>query len=338
MHTHHSHSGSYCAHADPKSTLRDMFQRAIDSGMTVFAMTEHMPRGNEDLYSEELEAKDSAQSLEKRFDDYIAEATRLREVYIATGSIQSASSTSSKITTAPSTSDKDPERMEVLIGLETEYIRPSSLTLLSSLLFRYSSNIDFFLGSVHHVHTIPIDFDHATYLQARAACSPPTDNQLFADYFDAQYEMLQALRPQLVGHFDLIRLLSDEPDADWRALTDGHGNKLWMAIDRNLAFVRSYGGLLEINTSAWRKGLQDPYPRREIVMRWREMGGDVVLSDDSHSVAQVGTNYEKLKDFLTSYGVEQIAFLKGRKDGQAVAMGQGGGRCEIAYVDVKELW
>ena len=99
---------------------------------------------------------------------------------------------------------------------------------------------------------------------------------------------------------------------------------------------------MEINTSAWRKGLQDPYPRREIVEMWRQMGGDVVLSDDSHSVAQVGTNYDRLKEFLIGCGVGRVAYLKRRqhKDG-GVWLRIGGGesrQCEVGYVNVGELW
>jgi len=342
MHTHHSHSGSYCAHADPKSTLRDMFQKALDSGMTVFAMTEHMPRSDEDLYPEELEANDSAQTLSKRFDDYITEASRLRDAYYATGSLPEAESNTNKPPmhpTPPSSKQQQPQA-EILIALETEFIRPSTLTLLKALLTKHSSQLDFLLGSIHHVHTIPIDFDHPTYLSARAACTPPTDTQLFADYFDAQHAMLRALQPQIVGHFDLVRLLSDTPDADWRTLATSSGEKLWSKIQRNLDFVKSYGGLLEINTSGWRKGLEDPYPKREIVESWTATGGDVVLSDDSHGVAQVGTNYERLKGFLEGCGVLRVAFLRRRKGrgGDGVSVGGKGKKCEFGYVDVSELW
>lgn len=315
-----------------------MFQQALDSGMAVFAMTEHMPRGDEDLYPEELEANDSAQTLEKRFDDYIAEASRLRDAYYLTGSLP-ADTNNNNFTTHPSTpSSKHQPTAEVLIGLETEFIRPSTHALLSTLLSKHSSQLDFLLGSIHHVHTIPIDFDRATYLSARAACSPPTDTQLFSDYFDAQHAMLLAFQPQIVGHFDLIRLLSDTPDADWRTLTTSNGEKLWSKIQRNLDFIKSYGGLLEINTSGWRKGMQDPYPRREIVECWSGMGGDVVLSDDSHSVAQLGTNYERLKGFLGACGVQRVAFLRRRKGRGGVSVGGEGERCEVGYVHVSELW
>jgi len=119
-------------------------------------------------------------------------------------------------------------------------------------------NIDYFLGSVHHVHEIPIDYDRAMYEQARKV-SGGTDERMFEDYFDSHYEMLKALQPRIVAHFDLIRLFSDDPDRDLKTV-DG----VWSRIVRNLALIKDQGGLLEINSSALRKGLKEPYPTRSV--------------------------------------------------------------------------
>jgi histidinol-phosphatase (PHP family) len=142
------------------------------------------------------------------------------------------------------------------IGFESEWIRPSTLGLIRSLQMRHQ--FDFFVGSVHHVHTIPIDFDRAMYEDARSM-SGGSDEKLFEDYFDAQYNMLQALKPPVVGHFDLIRLFSDDPE---RNLKQWKG--VWSRVLRNLQFVSKYGGILELNSSAIRKGMSEPYPRIEI--------------------------------------------------------------------------
>lgn len=119
-------------------------------------------------------------------------------------------------------------------------------------------NVDFFLGSVHHVHEIPIDYDRTMYEQAREVAGG-LDERLFEDYFDLQYEMLKELSPKLVAHFDLIRLFSDDPNRDLKTM-DG----VWSRIVRNLKLVQEQGGLLEINSSALRKGLREPYPTRSV--------------------------------------------------------------------------
>jgi histidinol-phosphatase (PHP family) len=128
--------------------------------------------------------------------------------------------------------------------------------LITDLLRDYDT--DFFIGSVHHVHEIPIDYDQAMFDQAREVAGG-TDARLFEDYFDAQHEMLLTLKPRTVGHFDLIRLLSDEPDRDLKTFEG-----VWERIMRNLSVIVEQGGLVEINSSALRKGLKEPYPTRSV--------------------------------------------------------------------------
>ena len=50
--SHHSHSGQFCNHA--ANTLEEVVKNAIVMEMEVFALTEHMPREDGDLYPEEV--------------------------------------------------------------------------------------------------------------------------------------------------------------------------------------------------------------------------------------------------------------------------------------------
>ena len=221
--SHHSHSGQFCGHAT--NTLEEVIRAAIAKGFETFSLTEHIPRPIEDFYPGEDESH-TVESLAKLFDDFLVEAHRLRDVY---GS-----------------------QIQIMIGFESEWIRPSTIDIIRGILAK--NTFDFFMGSVHHTHTIPIDYDRAMYEQAREKAGG-TDEQLFEDYFDSQYDMLQELRPPVVGHFDLIRLLSDHRDADFKGMAG-----VWDKIRRNLEYVASYGGLLELNSSGLRKGLAEPYP------------------------------------------------------------------------------
>lgn len=165
-----------------------------------------------------------------RHTDYVKEAIRLREEY--------------------------KNDIKIVVGFEGEWIRPSYAQLIEE--FMKDPDVDFFLGSVHHMHGIPIDYDQAMYNAARETAGG-TDERLWEDYYDTQYEMLKRLRPKVVGHFDLIRLLSDEPNLEPRKY-----EKVWEKITRNLQEICEQGGLLEINTSALRKGLREPYPVKSI--------------------------------------------------------------------------
>ncbi|KAF2684368.1 histidinol-phosphatase [Lentithecium fluviatile CBS 122367] len=270
--SHHSHSGQFCGHA--KNTLEEMVQTAIAKGFHTFSLTEHIPRPLEDFYPEEEDVH-SVESLAKLFDDFLTEAVRVKKVYAS--------------------------QIKILIGFESEWIRPSTLETIRAILANFS--FDFFMGSVHHTHTYPIDFDRAAYEKAREAAGG-TDERLFEDYFDSQFEMLRVLQPPVVGHFDLIRLLSDHRDLHFR---DMEG--VWKRIERNLKLVATYGGILELNSSGLRKGLAEPYPCLPICQRFLRMGGRFAMSDDSHDVGQIGTHYPRLLEFIQNAGVEEVYYV-----------------------------
>ena len=59
------------------------------------------------------------------------------------------------------------------------------------------------MGSVHHINDIPFDYSQKEYDRCADACGS-LDN-LYHAYLDLQYEMIQALKPFVVGHFDSCR-------------------------------------------------------------------------------------------------------------------------------------
>ncbi|KAI5816908.1 polymerase/histidinol phosphatase-like protein [Pyronema omphalodes] len=275
--SHHSHSGEFCMHA--KDTLEEMIQEAIRRGMTVFSLTEHAPRDQVvDLYPEEVRAQRTPFDLFNQFLAFYNTALLLRAKYSS--------------------------QIHLLVGCETEYIRPSSIHLMRELCSQF--RFDFLVGSVHHVNTIPIDFDRALYQKALLSLGPEaTEEMLFERYLDEQLYMLEEVKPAVVGHFDLIRLMSNEP----KKMMKDYGQRVWSKVVRNLEAIKFYGGLLELNSAAIRKGWDTPYPGRDVCDTWLLMGGRFTFSDDSHGVLQVGLNYHHLLAYCQSLGIKEIHYL-----------------------------
>lgn len=309
--TMHSHSGQFCpGHA--KDQLEEVVKHAISLGYKTMGLTEHMPRtSREDLYPEELDDPEgNLAALQPRHDAYLAEATRLQAAYAS--------------------------QIHLLIGFEGEWIRPEYGALVSAL--AADARVDYFIGSLHHVNGVPIDFDTAHYQRAVATCDGATEEALFARYYDQQLEMLTALRPRVVGHFDLCRLMSAGAPAvvpDVRRTWPD----VWARIVRNLEFVASYGGWLECNTSGLRKGLAEPYPCRDIAEEWLRLGGKFTFSDDSHGIAQLATNYRRGLEYLESLGVTDVWTLErtphpGVESGKKSALADK----KVTIADMKELF
>ncbi|KAA8650100.1 hypothetical protein EYZ11_001288 [Aspergillus tanneri] len=272
--SHHSHSGQFCpGHA--KDSLEEVIQLAISKKFQVFCLTEHMPRGSEDYYPEEVDANTTMAGMIANEAAYFQEALRLREKYA--------------------------DQIKILIGFECDWIRPESRTLIEESLSRHP--FEFFMGSVHHTLTVPIDYDRAMYEKARGLAGG-TDERLFEAYFDEQLDMLQQLKPLVVGHFDLIRLKSDDPNGSFQQWPG-----VWQRILRNLDFVASYSGILELNSAALRKGMNEPYPKREICKEFLARGGRFCLSDDSHGLDQVGLNFHRVLAFAEEVGISTIHYL-----------------------------
>lgn len=177
------------------------------------------------------------------------------------------------------------------------------------------------------MHEIPIDYDVAMYQQARIIAGG-TDAQLFEDYFDLQHEMLTALSPRVVGHLDLIRLLSDEPNRDLKNMPG-----VWVKVKRNLELIVKQGGLMEINSSALRKGLKEPYPTRSVCVEYLRLGGRLTMGDDSHGIAQVGACFGSAIEYLESLGVEEVFTLESR---MGLKTGAVAGLKAVRLADVKE--
>lgn len=73
--------------------------------------------------------------------------------------------------------------------------------------------------------------------------------------------MLTKLQPEVVGHWDLVRLFCGDYTRGLRE----YGEGVWERCVRNADAVVGYGGLVEINGAAVRKGWDTPYPRRDVM-------------------------------------------------------------------------
>jgi len=172
----------------------------------------------------------------KQFEGYIEEAHRLKRTHR--------------------------DEITLLVGLETEYITPLDLDNLEKLLERFGEKIEYVVGSVHHVWGIPIDFDLATFQSCLGISHGETERERMEEflcaYLDAQYEVLERFRPEIVGHIDLCRLynphllFSDYPRAEEK-------------LERNIRLAVDYGALFEASAAAFRKGWETAYPGKDVL-------------------------------------------------------------------------
>lgn len=263
---HGGHSGQFCNHA--KDTLEEIVQAYIDQGFAWVGLTEHMPPSNDAfLYPEERRAGLTAETMVERFGRYMAEARRLQTEYA--------------------------DRIDILVGFETEDTT-GAIEFAQRLIEQYTP--DYIVGSVHHIEDIPFDYSEIEYRRAVDAAGGM--ETLYCRYFDRQYDLIQQLNPQVVAHFDVIRLF----DPIYRR------HLMLPAVQertrRNLELIRRLDLILDLDVAALKKGAFEPYLSRPILTQARYLGICVVPSDDAHSAAAVGLHLDEGARILKEMGFD----------------------------------
>jgi len=168
----------------------------------------------------------SPEDLVKTFEAYVKEARRLQE--------------------------KHKEEIELLVGAETEMIYSESLSQIKELRSRF--NLEYLVGSVHHVEGIPIDFSKEMFQQAVEKLGS-IDN-VFLSYFDTQYELIREIQPEVIGHFDLINMF---------AIDHPYSPAVLEKIKRNIMAGIEIDSLFEINASGFKKSLPGAHPQIQVL-------------------------------------------------------------------------
>lgn len=266
---HGGHSGSYCRHA--KDELAAVVETAIARGFTHYGLSEHCPRDRaQDLYPDERDL--GTDGLAAAFDAYTAEAFALRERYR--------------------------DRIELIVGFETERLPPENWAARMREL-RARAPFEYVIGSVHDVDGTWVDL--SAELTAELAERVGGRDALHQRYFTAVADMVDTLRPEIVGHLDLVRKF-DGPGASFSPAVQP-------CIERALEAVAAHGAVLDINCGAHRRGLSPVYPLPDILARAQRMGIAVTLGDDSHGVSSVGIALDASLRAIADAGYREIAYL-----------------------------
>ena len=245
---HGGHSGEFCGHAT--DTLADVVQAYVDAGFAWACLTEHMPPPTRAAIPED-EAEWDLPALGTRFRRYFAEARRLQVARR--------------------------DEITLYVGFETEACRGYQAAVRAA---KRAFAPDLVVGSVHHVGEILFDYSEANYRRAVAAAGGIEN--FYCAYFDRQLELVNAIRPAVVGHFDLVRIFDADYAERWQVPAIAERAR------RNLARIAELGLILDFNVRALAKGQPEPYPAAPWLREALALGIDVVPGDDSHGVATVG--------------------------------------------------
>lgn len=157
-------------------------------------------------------------------------------------------------------------------------------------------NFDFVLGSVHVANN--------DIISAEEMFSLSDVIKSYREYFRLLKKAIESGYVDCVGHIDLPRKYMGQLDCE---------EYITMVADCLKSMKKNNVGF-EINTSAWRKGYNGPYPSEEILKMLKEAGiKKVTIGSDSHDSSTLGYGFAKAKGILKKHGFEHFCTFSARK-------------------------
>ncbi|MBV9278605.1 MAG: histidinol-phosphatase [Chloroflexi bacterium] len=264
-------TASYHTHntyCDGQSGIEEMVEAAIAANLTEIGISSHAPLPFETNWSMPPE----------RLSDYVREVRALQEKYRDRIAVLLAA----EIDILPDPRVEEFQRREVL-PLE----------------------VDYFIGSVHFLGAAypPQSFDGYEE-RFRTILQDDYGNDVEAlavDYYRRVREGLGLPKVRIVGHLDRV--------VRWNA-----GQKYFRddepwyvdAVEETLAAIAASGKIVELNTSGWRKGAEDPFPAPWILRRCACHGIPVTITSDAHSPDEVTWGFERARALLDEIGVRPV--------------------------------
>jgi len=126
--------------------------------------------------------------------------------------------------------------------------------------------------------------------------------------------MVQHADIDIIAHLDLLKRYAVGNIGNYK-LSDYHD-----VIEAILqtAITRHIG--IEINTSGWRGGAGEPFPSKEVLQLYRQMGGELLtIGSDSHFVEHTGAEISDAIQLAKECGFKAI-YTYNQRQPQAVAL------------------
>ncbi len=284
---------------DSTAQMPDICEAAAQKGVTELAFTEHMDFIPEERNTGYLD-----------YDAYMADIATCRERFAG--------------------------RIDVLAAVEVDYCPDMEDEIAAWL---DGKEFDFVVGSVHYIR----DAGH-NISEPRAAdyFAERTVDEAYTEYFDlvlqcAEFGVAGTGRWDSLGHLDLVKRYGvvaygvvacgdfgsclsataggDSAAADAStcpaAVADRDG--IERLVDRILRTVIDGGMALEVNTSGLRQGPAEAYPGRDVIERYKDLGGTrVTIGSDSHDAAHTGEGIAEGLRLLLSLGFDHVETFRKR--------------------------
>lgn len=194
--------------------------------------------------------------------------------------------------------DKYHDRINLLFGVELG-LQPHIADTLKD--YAKSYPFDFIIGSEHI--TNKKDPYYASFYEGRS------EYEAYCEYFDDICTNIDVFSDfDTLGHLDYVVRYGPNKNKDYSY------SKYSDYIDEILKRLVNKGIALEINTGGYKNGLNSPNPCKDIVLRYKELGGELItIGSDSHSSNRIAADFDKVEAMLNECGYKYYTYFENRK-------------------------
>jgi histidinol-phosphatase (PHP family) len=174
-------------------------------------------------------------------------------------------------------------RLVIRRGVEIDYQKRFENQIRDWL---QEKNFDFVIGSVHYVKGKLIN---------QQLLAKRNLNEIYPEYFAEVQSSVESGFFNVVGHLDIVRKYAPH------RIVHRIGPDCMKKLDPILEMIRDRKMFLEINskTSAFRYGVPEMLPGKEIIKRYFDLGGKrISIGSDAHSREELGCGVKETFDFL----------------------------------------
>jgi histidinol-phosphatase (PHP family) len=192
--------------------------------------------------------------------------------------------------------------LTVLIGVEVDYYPGVAEGLPDRF---HDTDFDIIMGSVHLIDGMQI----TTEPEAKEAFGKLTIQQLGERYYRLLTDCVETRLFNVIGHMDVYRRYGEKfygPDI----------HSIWPPYVKDLAAcMKKHHVGFEVNTSSWRKGLEQPLPESSLIKALRKQGiKTVTIGSDSHNPNDVGSGCEKALGIIRDCGFSALSSFRKKRE------------------------
>lgn len=179
------------------------------------------------------------------------------------------------------------------LGLQTEVFRDNAV-------FARSYDFDFIIGSSHLCHGM--DPYYPTFFEGKS------DEEAYREYFQSELEnILKFTNYDVYGHLDYVVRYGAGRDTDYSY------DKYKDILDKILYALLEKEKGIELNTGGIKSGMRDFHPCRDVLRRYRELGGEIItIGSDAHDPSHIAEHFDRAAEVLKECGFSYYTVFEKR--------------------------